>query len=68
MRSYLTVFLDLHQNKDYGTWRVICSGVAITIRGLSTISSIVGDMIAKGILNLLLSIAFCQMQLRWIGN
>ena len=35
-------YLDVIQNKDYGTWRVIYSGVAFTRCGLSTISSIVG--------------------------
>ena len=38
----LKLYLDIHQNKDYGTWRVIYSGVAITMRGLSTISSLFG--------------------------
>ena len=42
--EYISVkrYLDIRQNKDYGTWRIIYSGVAITRRGLSTISSIIG--------------------------
>ena len=40
--------LDIHQNKDYGTWRIIYSGVAITRRGLSTISSIIGRRLLNG--------------------